>query len=147
MPVTPPEVKNCFPLCLVSCWSTVSFANHLKVPSIPKLFSTEPSVAAMLSHWNFKLIALLSAIGCVWAQTVTTTNGTVQGGKCEGYKVNYFWSIPYAQPPVGNLRFAAPKTYDKTYTAGVLKAISPAPRCPQFGTDFVEWYGAASEDW
>lgn len=48
-----------------------------------------------------QLAALLSVIGSAWAKTVTTTNGTIEGGKCDGYDVNSFLAIPYAQPPVG----------------------------------------------
>jgi carboxylesterase type B len=100
----------------------------------------------MLSHFNLKLVALLSTIGGVWAKTVTTTNGTINGGTCEGYDVDYFLAIPYAQPPVRDLRFAAPEPYNKTYDGGVLNAISPAPNCPQVDTSFIE-SGASSEDW
>ena len=100
----------------------------------------------MLSHCNFKLIALLAAIGGAWTKTVTTTNGTVQGGKCEGYDANYFLAIPYAKPPVGDLRFAPTVLYNEKYNGDVLQATSPAPRCIQFGNIFVE-SGTASEDW
>jgi carboxylesterase type B len=95
---------------------------------------------------NLGLITLLSAIGVVWAKTITTTNGTINGGVCEGYDVNYFLAIPYAEPPVGELRFAAPEPYNKTYAGGALNATSPAPNCPQLDTSFIE-IGAASEDW
>ena len=100
----------------------------------------------MLSRCNLKLIALLSAIGGAWAKTVTTSNGTVVGGKCDGFDVNYFLAVPYAKPPVGDLRFAAPQPYDQKYNGNTLTATSPAPRCIQFGNIFVE-SGTASEDW
>ena len=100
----------------------------------------------MLSPQNLKLVALLSTIGGVWTKTVTITNGTIRGGTCEGNDVDYFLAIPYAQPPVGGLRFAAPEPYNKTYVGGVLNAVSPAPNCPQLDTSFIE-SGAASEDW
>ena len=100
----------------------------------------------MLSRRNLSLIALLSKIGGAWTKSVTTTNGTIVGGTCEGYNVDYFLAIPYAEPPVGDLRFAAPLSYDKKYEGGMLEATSPAPRCVQFGNIFVE-SGNVSEDW
>ena len=99
----------------------------------------------MLSRHNLKLISLLSVVSGAWTKTVTTTNGTVVGGTCENYDVAYFLAIPYAKAPVGDLRFAAPEPYEK-YAGGELKATSPAPRCIQFGSIFVE-SGTASEDW
>ena len=100
----------------------------------------------MLSLYNFKPLALLSAISVAWTQTITSTNGTISGLQCDGYDVNSFLSIPYAQPPVGDLRFAAPVPYNKKYSGGALNATSPAPRCIQFGDEFVG-SGTTSEDW
>ena len=99
----------------------------------------------MLNRHVLGLICLLSALGGAWTKTVTTTNGTVVGGKCESYDVDYFLAVPYAKPPVGDLRFAAPKSYGK-YAGGRLDATTPAPRCVQFGNIFIE-SGTASEDW
>jgi carboxylesterase type B len=92
-----------------------------------------------------KLVALLSALGGVWAGTVTTTNGTIQGGTCDTSDANAFLGVPYALPPVGNLRLAAPELYNKKYD-GVLKATAQPPSCPQFGLAYVE-EGKQSEDW
>jgi len=89
-----------------------------------------------------KLLILLSAIGIVQAQTVTTTNGTIQGSKCKTSSANAFLGIPFALPPT---RFAAPESYNKTYD-GVWNATTQPARCPQFGLAFVE-YGPQSEDW
>jgi hypothetical protein len=55
-------------------------------------------------------IWLLSAILMVAESdntTITTTLGTVTGNVMDhqGVKVGVFYGIPYAKPPVGNLRF------------------------------------------
>lgn len=92
-----------------------------------------------------KFLAVLAAAGVAFGQTVTIANGTVQGGKCPQADINFFLSIPYAEPPVGDLRFAAPKTYNHSFN-GTYNATNAAPVCPQFGPFFVEsapW----SEDW
>ncbi|OPB44533.1 carboxylesterase type b [Trichoderma guizhouense] len=71
---------------------------------------------------------------------VTTKDGTLLGGKCSTTDVNFFLSIPYANPPT---RFHAPAPYTGVYHDR--NATTPAPACPQFGTTFIET-GKQSED-
>jgi hypothetical protein len=79
------------------------------------------------------------------AQTVQTTNGTIQGGKCDSTDVDYYFSIPFAQPPIGDLRFAAPQPFVSSFR-GTLDGTSPAPSCIQFSSSYAET-GPQSEDW
>lgn len=67
--------------------------------------------------------------------TVTTINGTLQGGICTDTGARYFLSIPFAQPPVDNLRFVAPQPYNKTFTHR--NATISAPSCIQFDLDLA----------
>ena len=62
-----------------------------------------------------------------------TSHGIVQGIKVEG--VNSFLGIPYAAPPVGELRWTAPRFPKKWKT--VFKADTVPPHCVQsiFGID------------
>jgi hypothetical protein len=84
------------------------------------------------------------------APTVSIGDGTLQGGQCNGSSnAVYFKGIPYAQPPTGDLRFAAPKAYAGPYPKKPLVATSSAPTCIQFGTLFTgpapfseDWYGS-----
>ncbi|ROW05085.1 hypothetical protein VSDG_00587 [Cytospora chrysosperma] len=48
--------------------------------------------------------------------TVTIRNGTVIGKYVETYNQDLFLGIPFAQPPVGNLRFNAPQSVNETWT-------------------------------
>lgn len=93
------------------------------------------------------ILALLFA-SCP-AQKVSLPNGGIlHGGQCSefGYtsNVTYFYSVPYAQPPTGDLRFAAPQPYDGTYEG---QYTTLTPNCPQFGEEFVEMTAPSSEDW
>ncbi|KAK6445851.1 cholinesterase [Trichoderma asperellum] len=72
--------------------------------------------------------------------SVTTKHGTLLGGKCNTTDVNFFLSIPYANPPK---RFHAAVPYTGVFDKR--NATVPAPACPQFGTTFIE-AGAQSED-
>ncbi|KAF5307041.1 hypothetical protein FQR65_LT18484 [Abscondita terminalis] len=62
------------------------------------------------------MILLLLIIDAVWGgpfPLVTTPNGVIQGTHSRSYKgldYSQFIGVPYAQPPVGNLRFKDPGT-------------------------------------
>lgn len=77
-------------------------------------------------------------------RVVSLTSGLIQGTE-EHYgffkRILAYKGIPYAQPPVGNLRFQAPQPA-KSWT-GILEAQNHGPNCPQmseYGTG-AEFFG------
>ncbi|MEU8953554.1 carboxylesterase family protein [Streptomyces sp. NPDC048518] len=62
---------------------------------------------------------------------VSTAQGAVVGARGEGYEV--FRGIPYAAPPAGAARFAAPRPHAPW--TGVRDATMPGPTAPQTGRD------------
>ncbi|KAK8776331.1 hypothetical protein V5799_030326 [Amblyomma americanum] len=78
---------------------------------------------------------------------VSIKNGDVQGRAVEvlGKTVEVYMGIPFARPPVGNLRFKDPVPADPW--SGVYNATSPKTACIQkiFSTDFAP-YVDQSED-
>ena len=93
------------------------------------------------------ILGTLGATALAGVPQVAISAGIVEGGQCTGTSdVVYYKSIPYAQPPIGDLRFAPPQPYSGKFPSGTLSATSSAPACIQFGTLFVET-GATSEDW
>lgn len=80
------------------------------------------------------------------APEVEIANGTLRGARCASAPVNYFLSIPYAVPPIGDLRFTPPQPYNQTFD-GVRDATKAAPSCPQLGLFFVGYHAGQSEDW
>lgn len=87
---------------------------------------------------------LLAFASLVDSKVVQTQSGILQGGKCSAADVDYFFSIPYAKPPVGELRFAPPEPYGNS-SSKVINATTPAPSCIQFTGLFGE-SGSLSED-
>ena len=71
--------------------------------------------------------------------TVETKSGIIEG--VEGETSLYFKGIPYAEPPVGSLRWQAP--LDKVRWQGTLKAHEFSKACPQIPPSYldetVEW--------
>ncbi|KZS97216.1 alpha/beta-hydrolase [Sistotremastrum niveocremeum HHB9708] len=70
--------------------------------------------------------------------TVFVANGTITGGFCDTALAVFYRSIPFALPPIGDLRFAPPHPYNQNFGNGSLTAIEQAPACIQFGSVFVE---------
>ncbi|XXG96421.1 hypothetical protein Hte_002703 [Hypoxylon texense] len=93
---------------------------------------------------DIALAGLLAFAGAVESKIVQTRSGAVQGGTCSTTDVNYFFSIPFAEPPVGALRLAPPEPYHNA-SCKVINATVPSPPCIQFTTLFGE-QGTQSED-
>jgi triacylglycerol lipase len=66
--------------------------------------------------------------------SVTIANGTVVGGT-DG-TVEFFKGIPFAQPPVGDLRFRPPQPFNSNF--GQLDATKTPPVCLQSGANGSE---------
>lgn len=102
-----------------------------------------------IMHWPTLFLGL-SALSQTFAAapTVTVSKGQIQGVACKNGGANSFLAIPYAQPPVGPLRFAPPQPFNGSYK-GAFLATTAAPSCLQFGlpgSSFIP-HGPQSEDW
>lgn len=51
-----------------------------------------------------------------WAPTVTIKNGTIIGTHSSTYNEDLFLGIPYAQPPIDDLRFRIPQSINSSFT-------------------------------
>lgn len=77
------------------------------------------------------------------APTVTVKNGTISGLHNAHYNQDFFLGVPYAQPPVGSLRFRIPQSLNSTID-GTLEATQYYPECVGYGGDQIGY--EVSED-
>src|SRR5947208_987865 len=75
------------------------------------------------------ILMALTASGAFAADRVKIPNGTLEGAGPQASGVREFKGIPFAEPPVGELRWSAPKPV-KNWT-GVRQATQFGPRCMQ----------------
>ncbi|GAA5939261.1 uncharacterized protein JCM15063_004469 [Sporobolomyces koalae] len=69
--------------------------------------------------------------------SVEIKNGTVEGISLKSFNQEAFLGIPYAQPPVGDLRLRRPRSLEKGFENGVYKADEYSVFCPGFGGDEI----------
>ncbi|KAF2219900.1 Alpha/Beta hydrolase protein [Elsinoe ampelina] len=79
--------------------------------------------------------ALLIAAAQGQAPTVQIKNGTIQGRFSEPWNQEQYLGIPYAQPPLGSLRFRHPQPINTSFDR-VLDATKYGFSCYQFGSNF-----------
>lgn len=80
------------------------------------------------------LLGVVSTASCLSplgrCSTLTTSGKLI--GDCKDSKVHKYLSVPYAEPPIGNLRLADPRPFQKDLSVTISTAELP-PSCPQLG--------------
>jgi carboxylesterase type B len=64
---------------------------------------------------------------------VELTNGTLFGTHSSTYGQDFFLGVPFAQPPMNDLRFRNPQSLNETYGREGLQATEYAPACIGYG--------------
>ncbi len=120
-----PATGIAFPRAIVPAIVPLIFHCKGSWPGMNRSFYLRPAVSALL--------ALLVSAGAALAQSppqVNTAEGTVAGLRVGG--VSEFRGIPYAQPPVGDLRWQPPVAAKPW--SGVRQATMFGPACAQITT-------------
>lgn len=73
--------------------------------------------------------------------------GTIHGTVCENIDTSVYRSIPFAQPPVGNLRFMPPQPLNTSFPNAGLNATQFSAACIQIPGEFAYTQPSTSEDW
>lgn len=77
--------------------------------------------------------------------TVQLRNGSYQGKHSDEFNHDLFLGMPYAQPPVGSLRFSSPKALDEAWT-GHRDAKEFGWMCIGYGSDTQALGSPVNED-
>ncbi|KAI8937076.1 hypothetical protein NX059_006294 [Plenodomus lindquistii] len=88
-------------------------------------------------------VGLASCLPYHTAPTVTVKNGSYYGVHSAAYNQDFFLGIPYAQPPVGDLRFRNPASLEGRWEESKA-ATQYSSECYGYGSD--QWNYPVSED-
>lgn len=72
------------------------------------------------------------------APTASVKNGTLEGVHSPEYNQDFFLGVPFAQPPVGDLRFRVPQSINSSFD-GVRSATDYAASCIGYGVCQPPW--------
>ncbi|POM75165.1 Triacylglycerol Lipase [Phytophthora palmivora] len=91
------------------------------------------------------VVILLASVSAADPPTVAIKNGSYYGVYQETYDQDLFLGMPYAQPPVGDLRFRNPESLNTTWSE-VKNATEYSPECYGYGSDQWVLGNIISED-
>lgn len=83
-------------------------------------------------HIYVALLLSLTSTAVALGPTVNITNGTLEGIHSSQYDQDFFLGIPFAEPPVGDLRFRAPKPFSSAWS-DVKPATTYSKECVGYG--------------
>lgn len=113
-------------LCILACCFPLSLSTpRIALPAM-RVFTLP-----------FLLLCVLFDLGQATFSSpkVTIKNGTVQGLFSPQWNQDLFLGVPYAQPPLGDLRFRWPRSIDTPWNQ-TLDATNYGYSCYQYGTTF-----------
>jgi carboxylesterase type B len=83
---------------------------------------------------SMALALALAPLVAAQAPLAEVRNGTYQGVHSAEYDQDFFLGMPYAQPPVGDLRFRVPRALNESWSEP-RQAVEYSPSCIGYGSD------------
>ncbi|EMF13824.1 cholinesterase [Sphaerulina musiva SO2202] len=107
------------------------------MPAITSILSTAAAFVGLgLAIPHSSITARQLATRSDASPSVTVKNGTIAGIHQPDYNQDFFLGIPFAQPPLEQLRFRNPQSINASYD-GVFQATEYAPMCYGYGGDQI----------
>lgn len=91
-----------------------------------------------------RAVGLNSACNTTSDPTLLTNNGTVAGYHIPTYNQDAFLGIPFAQPPVGDLRFRVPESPSQVWNS-TFEAKTYPPKCVGYGSEQIGDFEVAED--
>ena len=105
--------------------SNVCSCCYLSEPSPKKIRVSSMRHQVLYVSLTFLCLSLIHAHPFQVGSTVQTSSGAIIGHAAQNRKrVSEYLGIPYAKPPLGDLRFAAPQTYSSAQTYNASTFVS-----------------------
>lgn len=92
-------------------------------------------------------VSLLFGVAYARFTQVQLEGGLVRGAQCNDSDSTQFLALPYALPPVGDLRWESPIRWNGTFEGGSFNATRPPPFCTQFSGPGSLIEDPGQEDW
>lgn len=92
-----------------------------------------PNVLALLVVLSHLCYCFETITASFTRPTVTVANATLVGTKLPTFSQDFFGGVPYAQPPIGDLRLRLPISINSSYMNGTFDASDYGPACPGHG--------------
>lgn len=80
--------------------------------------------------------AAAATAACTAAPTAKTRNGTYKGVHSPEYHQDFFLGVPFAQPPIGDLRFRSPRSLNESWD-GAREAVEYSSACVGYGVGLL----------
>lgn len=100
-------------------------------------FLSSRSIIPILVY-NYHFITASPIIGVSNSPVAITRNGTYVGLYSPEYNQDFFLGVPYAQTPVGNLRFSQPRSLNTSWS-GIKSASEHRASCVGYGPDEIQY--------
>lgn len=91
------------------------------------VLASATALLALLPNSKASPVSLSRRWGLDYRPTVSIKNGTVTGAYLPTFDQDAFLGVPFAQPPVGDLRLRRPQSLDTAFPGGVYEATEYSP--------------------